>query len=501
MEKADAAPARSSYALLDHLPVGAFVIDARFRILHWNRVLEEWTGIPRGEMLHTEIAGRFPHLAQPKYRRRLESIFEGGPAAVFSSLLHRNIIPVELRGGGEMLQNATAVPFAATDGERLVLVTVMDVTDLNNRINENRLSRDTALRAKEEAESATAIKDKFVTLVSHDLKNPLGTMLGFLDLMKEDNTATGGNPNMERMLAILIESVNHMLHLIDDVLNLSRLKSGKVPLQPRFFGLHGLALKLVQAFEGQAQKKGVRIINEIPESCRVYADQVLLGEVLKNLLSNAIKFSRHGGTITLSLRGGGETVIAVADTGIGIDPRRFDTLFKYEEKTSTPGTAGETGTGFGLPLSHDIIKAHGGTLTIESVPGKGSVFLITLPFKKPLILLVDDDSDQRRLFKSHLRGLDVDIIEAEDGVAALNILEKCKPHLIITDISMPNMDGLTLLETIKRFPDTASIPVIVLTGNQEMDIREKTFRMGADDFITTGQKRDDFMPRITRFLG
>lgn len=183
MTKAGFGLSRSPYALLDHLPVGSFVIDAGLRVRHWNSVLEEWTGISRAEMIGSTVTARFPNLAQPKYLRRLETIFEGGPAAVFSSLLHHHIIPVKPRGGREMMQNATAVPFGAVDGERLVLVTVQDVTDLNNRISESRATRDAALRAKEEAENATALKDKFVTLVSHDLKNPLSTMLGFLDLL------------------------------------------------------------------------------------------------------------------------------------------------------------------------------------------------------------------------------------------------------------------------------------------------------------------------------
>ncbi|MBI5638289.1 MAG: response regulator [Nitrospinae bacterium] len=500
MDKADAAPAESPYALLDRMPVGVFVIDARLRVRHWNSLLEEWTGIPRGEMLGAEITARFPHLAQPKYLRRIESIFEGGPAAVFSSLLHRHIIPAKLRGGKEMLQNATAVPFTAADGEPLALVTVQDVTDLNSRINENRVARDAALKAKEEAENATALKDKFVALVSHDLKNPLSTMLGFLNLMMEDNAAAGGNADTKRMLEILIDSVNNMLHLIDDVLSLARLKAGTLAPQRRFIGLAGLASRTVLNFESQANKKGVRLINEIPEKCRVYADPVLLYEVLQNLVSNAIKFSRQGDVITLSLRDSGKAVIAVADTGIGIDPRRFGALFRYEERTSTTGTAGEVGTGFGLPLAHDIVKAHGGTLAVESAPGKGSVFYVTLPYIKPLVLLVDDDPDQRFLFRGHLNGLDVDIVEAEDGMDALGALKKRQPHLIITDISMPNMDGFKLLEAIKRSPDTGSIPVIVLTSGSDAAAREKAFRMGADDFITKGQGRDDFMPRITRFL-
>lgn len=500
MEQAGPARAGSPYALLDHMPVGVFVLDAQLRVLHWNGILEEWTGIPRGEMLGKEITARFPHLAQPKYLRRIESIFEGGPAAVFSSLLHRYIIPVKLRGGKEMLQNATAVPFTAMGGENLVLVTVQDVTDLNNRINDSRLTRDAALKAKEEAENATAVKDKFVALVSHDLKNPLGVMLGFLQLMKDDNAITGGNPDTMRMLDILVESVNNMLHLIDDVLNLARLKSGKLALQRRFFTVDGLGQKIMMNYESQAKKKGARLINEIPEKSRAYGDPVLLYEVLQNLVSNAIKFSHQGGKIVLSLRNGGKTIIAVADTGVGIDPARFGTLFRYEEKTSTTGTAGETGTGFGLPLSHDIIKAHGGALTVESAPGQGTVFCVTLPFVKPLVLLVDDDPNQRRLFKAYLVGLDVEIIEAEDGMHALNMLKERQPHLVITDISMPNMDGFKLLETIKRSPDTGSIPVIVLTSDNDMATREKAFYLGADDFITSGQKRDDFMPRITRFL-
>ncbi|MEE8483874.1 MAG: hybrid sensor histidine kinase/response regulator, partial [Nitrospinota bacterium] len=216
--------------------------------------------------------------------------------------------------------------------------------------------------------------------------------------------------------------------------------------------------------------------------------------------SNAIKFSYKGGRITLFRPPGRRTAIAVKDTGTGISEKILPKLFMHEEKTTTTGTAGEKGTGLGLPFCHDIMTAHGGSLTVESAEGVGTTFYAELPPVRPKILFVDDEETIRYLFKESIHEYDLEIIEAENGEIAKRIIERDMPHLVITDISMPIMDGWELLESIRSNSKTAELPVIVLTSISDMESREKAFRMGANDFLAKPLVMEDLIPRVRRFV-
>lgn len=270
------------------------------------------------------------------------------------------LIPVEI--------NSRQFPLG---GKTMALSVVRDITERKEA--ERQLNK-----AKEAAEEATLLKDKFVLLVSHDLKNPLAGLHGYLNLAQEE-AAKAGLADMEKFIGISLGYVQKMFELISDLLDAGRFLTGKI--KPRIVPVEisNMILAEVEAFAPMALSKGVALTTAIPENTVMHADAILLREVLRNLISNAIKFCRKGDTVNIFLPGGKPDTIAVADTGIGIPSALLKNILKYEEKTSRAGTAGETGTGFGLPLSHDIMKAHGGGLRVESETGKGSTFYIILP--------------------------------------------------------------------------------------------------------------------------
>lgn len=234
--------------------------------------------------------------------------------------------------------------------------------------------------AKEIAEEATLLKDKFVSLVSHDLKSPLSGLYGYLKLAQGEAAAVGLK-DMEKYITISFDYVQRMLALISDLLAAERFLTGKI--KPRIVPIDvDRVVRLeVEAFTSIAASKGVELSSAIPPGTVMHADTILLREVLQNVLSNAIKFSRKGDKVNVYLPAGKPDTIAVTDTGIGIPRVMQQHIFKYEVKTNRPGTTGEIGTGFGLPLSYDIMKAHGGDLSVESEEGKGSTFHIILPTK------------------------------------------------------------------------------------------------------------------------
>ncbi len=426
---------------------------------------------------------------RPVVRAALEDALSGrAPYNIDCRIVLRDGTVKYINCKGEVERDAAGKP-------KRMAGTVQDVTE--------RILMENGLReAKKAAEEATLVKDKFVSLVAHDLKSPLTSMTGFLKLVRDDEA----KPLDEGAKAILdraIDSSRQLARLIDDLLNINRLKAGQLKLDKQFFDAKYLGAKMCVDFAYPAENKGIRLINRIPDNSRIYGDKTLLGEALQNLVTNAIKFCRKGDTITVSLSETGKTAIQVKDTGPGMKPEMLDRLFKYETKTSTVGTAGETGSGFGLPLAKDIMLLHGGDLEAASELDKGSVFTLKVPYVRPRILIVDDDPAFRYLLVQILLKADADITEAEDGVAAADMTAEGEelPHLIILDIEMPRMTGLELLSHLQKRHETQSIPVIVISGQHGMEIRDTVYNLGGKDFLTKQLDIDDFIPRVRRFIG
>ncbi len=393
-----------------------------------------------------------------------------------------------------------AVDFVAKPfNSKELLARVKTHLDLKHATEALRREKEIAEEAKQMAEEATKLKDKFVSLVAHDLKAPFATIIGFLELLYDDH-ANPLQPEQKKMVEYSLRSGKGLVNMIQKVLEIGRLQTGKVILEKRFFDGHHSASHTVENLKLLAQEKGIVLNNEVPQGTRFYGDVELFGGVIQNLVSNAIKFCNKEDTITLFAPSDLKGSIAVKDTGIGMNEASKSIVFQHEETTTTRGTAGEKGTGLGLPLSQDIMKAHGGTLSVESVQGEGSVFYATLPFVKPTILVVEDEENLRKIFKRYLSKIDVEFIEAGSGTEAVEILKENTPHLISLDIMMPEMDGFQLLEHIRMNPLTREIPIIVITSDSNIDTRDKVFKMGANDFVTKPFQTEELIPRVRRFL-
>lgn len=486
--------------ILDHLPLGLFVIAGNHRVEYWNRWMEDYTQIKREEILGRDITEAYPNIGQPKYLGRIDAILNGAPPTVFSSLLHKYIIPIQQKNGEYRIQNTTVIPIHSPAGESFALFAIHDVTDLTNRINESRSMRDRAMELKVQAEEATKLKDKFISLVSHDLKNPLTSMLGFMQIIAEEGEMLSKD-ELKAIATTAVESGNNMRLLIDDILSLSRIKGGKMALTRRFIDLGKITHRAILGLQPLADKKSIFIDAQIPAKTRVFADSVFLEQVMHNLIGNAIKFCNEGNTVKIYILPGEPSTICVADNGVGIQFTNIDDIFKHERKTSTPGTAGETGTGFGLPLSRDIVEAHGGSLTVQSEPGKGSSFFVRLPDVKPVVMIVDDEKLVRSLLKKSIEHLDVQIVEAGNGKEAMEAIEKSPPNLIITDLVMPVSDGYDLIKNIRGNSALRKLPIIVITSDTSLGPREKALQLGADDFVRKESDPNDFIFRVSKYVG
>ncbi|MDH5477493.1 MAG: PAS domain S-box protein [Nitrospinota bacterium] len=355
-----------------------------------------------------------------------------------------------------------------------------------------------AVREKEVAVEATQLKDRFVSLVVHDLKSPFSTMISLLRLIHDDQSPQLDDRHRD-IVSKVISSGERMLKMIEELLDISRLQSGAIMPRRQFIDARFLVADVFNTHQNMADKKKVELVNGLIAETRIYADVGLLSEALGNLVENAIKFSHKGGVVRVFQPEKPGAVLAVGDRGCGINAKLLPDLFRQDIKTSTLGTSGEKGTGLGLPYVMDIIRAHDGDLEVESREKEGSVFYIHLPVRKPLVLLVDDDADYRKIISTILGQLDLEILEANNGAAGLKIVRDKNPHLVILDLMMPGMSGLEVIREIKADTATEMIPVLVVTssGNDE---RESAFRAGANDLVGKEMLIQELRPRVKRLL-
>ena len=364
------------------------------------------------------------------------------------------------------------------------------------------LSRELAERegelraAKEKAEEYAALQNKFVTLVAHDLKSPLASMTGLLMIL--DSEWDNLPPERRReIFGRAVESGSRMGQVIEEILSINRLRTGQIKPAPSFLDAHWLAEMTIESMSRWAAEKGVALANEIKTGSRIYADLSLFAEALKNVISNAIKFSRKGGVVTMAYwRDAAATSVSVKDAGVGMDQETVSNLFRDEMRQSRPGTAGETGTGWGLKYCMDIMAAHNGSIQVASEKGKGSLLTLQVPTVRPLVLIVDDEPFILRVLRKLTEDMEAAVIEAADGEEALKSIEKETPHIIVSDIHMPNMNGMALLERVRKRKETALTPFIILTSDKSLELRDTAFRLGANDFVNKPLLKDDFIPRV-----
>ena len=349
--------------------IGNWEWNMRSNELYWSDEIYRIFGLKPRQLNATYEA--FINFVHPDDREKLEAAvkkaLEGNARY---SIDHRVILS---DGTEKTVHEEGEVEFGSNNEPLNMMGTVHDIT-------ERKKIEEALHKAKEEAEEATKLKDKFVSLVSHDLKSPIQRIMGYLDLIIETNQVREMG---KEMVSEALKGCEEMSVLIDEVLKVSRIKGGKITPHYSFVPVYIIAEQALKNYHPLALAKGITLINEIPETAKIYADERLLMEVLQNLLSNSIKFCKGGDEVRLFVPHGEPATIVVADTGVGISQENQKALFLYEEKTSTKGTAGEVGTGFGLPLCHDIVTAHKGRLELESETGKGSVFYVRLPDINP----------------------------------------------------------------------------------------------------------------------
>ncbi|HEY1525340.1 MAG TPA: response regulator [Candidatus Angelobacter sp.] len=353
-----------------------------------------------------------------------------------------------------------------------------------------------------EVEQATKLKSKFLASMSHELRTPLNAIVGFSGLLA-DGTAGGMNDKQKRFVAHIKDGAHHLLQLINDILDLSKIEAGQLEIRCEDFQVKDALPEVLSTIRPLAMAKNILVHHDLTAPYSIYADRVRFKQILYNLLSNAVKFTPDGGQVVINYSEQDEHIcISVADTGIGI--RVEDQQVIFEEFRQIDGDGAHEGTGLGLAITKRLVEQQGGLIWLESEFGKGTRFSFTLPAgsvqsqvasefaprmqspagpgsgKMPLILIVDDEVPAREILASYLEpeGFRVEIAcSAAEAVAKARELQ---PDAITLDILMPNSNGFEALLSLKSAPDTANIPIIVVSI---LDQQKMGFALGAADYL------------------
>lgn len=429
-------------------------------------------------------------LWQPLYKIDGIVKFVTGVVSVFTAISLWPLIP-----------RALALPSPAMLEERVKQRTAQ-LASLNA---ERELLLEREKSARDTAERANRLKDEFLATLSHELRTPLNAILGWSQILKRrspDESIREGLETIERNSRL-------QATLIEDLLDMSSIVSGKLLLNMKEVNLPELIDAAIESIRPAAENKQIQIKKLISkEPCQITADGARLQQVLWNLLSNAVKFTPVGGIIEVKMMCHGQSLeLEVIDSGIGIKPDFLPFLFDRFSQADSSTTRRFGGLGLGLAISKNLVEMHGGTIVADSPgPGKGARFRITLPYTlrkaghHPVsetresadfisgtlnvtnikVLVVDDQSDSLLLVANILKDAGIQSLTASSAKEAWNIISSGKPDIIICDIGMPGEDGHSFLERLRKMPESegGNIPAIALSAFADRDNREKSLRSG-----------------------
>ncbi len=531
--------ARARYFdLYDMAPVGYFTLSESGLIQEANLTAVKILQVPRGELVRRSLAlFIIPEDQDRYYLHRRQLIATGTP----------QVCEVRIRRPDRTLLWARMETTVAqsVDGGEVVHRTVMsditvraqaeeDLRKLNATLEQRVDARTAALRERDEqfrranAELARSLrlKDEFLSMMSHELRTPLNTILLITESLLADLYGQL-TERQHQLLSMITQSGRHLLALISDILDLTRIVAGKESLDPHPTDVESLCTMALMLIQPVAKAKGITVRHVIaPGITTLRADERRLTQVLVNLLNNALKFTPAGGSVGLDVAGDVDLEciqFSVWDTGIGITRENLSRLFEPFTQIDGRLSREYEGVGLGLTLVHRLVDLHGGSVSLVSAPGQGSRFTVSLPWsevenrtpaavevlmsmpiakaKHPLVLIADDHETTLTLYADLLSMRGYQVATARSGDESIAQVRATRPDIVVMDIQMPGMDGFTAIRNIRGDPEIGGIPIIALTALAMPGDRERCLAAGATIYLAKPVSLRILLTTIADLLG
>lgn len=464
-------------SILKSISGAVLVIDDHNKILLVNPVLEEFLGIKKKEVIgkhyadcinQTEIKSLLSSIALHKGKMLSKDISINNPITGISRIVKANIAKARSKDGSLVG----------------IVVVLVDVT-----------------KEKE----VDKMKSEFISLTSHELRTPLASIKEAISLI-HDGTSGSVNETQKGFLDIATRNIDRLARLINNLLDISRIESGKMKLYRTEVSINDIAEETIKTFQPLARDKKVKVQSDLAKRVKkLQVDRDKITQVISNLISNALKFTPENGKITISTSYHGKDKnyiqLSVSDTGIGIEKKYFSKLFKKFQQIDSSLTRKTSGTGLGLSISKQLIELHGGTIWLDSEVGKGSVFSFILPVNiekedinnRKKVLIIDDEIDICLGAQARLEANGFKVYFALTGNEGLETANKVNPDLILLDLMMPGMDGFEVCHKLKTDPETASTPVVVLTALDDDNSSKKAVGAGAEGYLVKPFDYESFL--------
>jgi PAS domain S-box-containing protein len=405
------------------------------------------------------------------------------------------------------------------------LKTIDGILIIAKDITKQKQTEQELIEAKNKAEAANEAKSNFLSTMSHEIRTPMNAVIGFTHLLLNNNP----RPDQEEYLKVLRFSADNLMTLINDILDFSKIEAGKIEFEKIDFSPKKLISSICDAFQQKADEKGLRLKllldQDLPVAIK--GDPVRLSQILTNLISNAVKFTKEGSVVVsaevISIN---QTQIIinfkVTDTGIGIPADKLDIIFESFTQAKSDTTREYGGSGLGLTIIKHLLKLQGSEITVESQLGKGTTFHFDLAFdnstrqisnntapevpvsrnlKGTRLLIAEDNQINIFLVKQFLDQWEIDYDIAENGLIAFDLVTTNDYDLILMDLQMPEQDGYDTTLAIRQLPDEKfqKIPIIALTASAMLDIQDRAFQVGMNDYLSKPFNPDELFNRIVKY--
>jgi PAS domain S-box-containing protein len=509
-----------------------YMLDPEGNVATWNTGAQNLKGYTAAEIIGKSFATFFP----------AADVLAGKPTRELATALEHGRFEEEAyrirKDGTRFWASVVLTPVRGAGGRLLGFAKV--TRDLTQRLESERIARDLvreqAARAQAEAdevrlreavaraEEANRIKDDFLATVSHELRTPLNAMLGWAALLRARDT----DASLAQGLEVIHRNAVAQSKIIEDILDVSRIVAGKLRLDVKPADMAVITQHAIEVVRPSAAAKDLSIDLELAvQTCPLIADPGRLQQVVWNLLSNAVKFSQRGGRISVVLqRSDIDVMLSVTDSGAGIDPGFLPFVFDRFKQADSSSTRQIGGLGLGLAIVRHLVELHGGSVDARSEGlGKGATFSVTLPvravertavskpqaaghearaaFQSPArlsgtrVLVVDDERDARELLETVLTSAGAQVESASSAAEGLSVLERFRPHVLVSDIGMPEEDGYSLIQRVKALPGSiGAIPSIALTAYTRAQDKTRALALGFTTHIGKPVDPDDLVAAV-----